>query len=339
MHTELEINEWLKARDKFDLIIDARSPHEYAHSNIKNSKNFYALNDQEHKITGTLYKKNKSKAKIKGASYVCANIASHLPQIEKEARVGALVGTYCARGGMRSASISNVLDLIGYRVMRLKGGYKAYRKHVQEYLSKPIKCGLITLFGGTGSYKTKLIQALKPSINLEKMANHLGSVFGEINGAQPSQKAFEDELFESLVALENDVAFIEGESRRIGSLTLPACIYEAMGNAIGVHIVASIERRVECTMMDYKDIRPEFFYECMKKISPFISRDARDDAIKFFNNGELEKVCEILLVKYYDKVYKTPRKVDYTINADDFNKAKNELLALRDELLNNFGTH
>ncbi|BCX79486.1 tRNA 2-selenouridine(34) synthase MnmH [Campylobacter sp. 19-13652] len=333
MHLELEVDEWLEARDKFDLLIDARSPHEYAYSHIKGSRNFYALNDEEHKITGTLYKSNKSQAKLSGAAYVCNNIASHLPKIAELARVGALVGTYCARGGMRSASISNVLDLIGYRVLRLKGGYKAYRTYAQEYLQKPLKCGLITLFGGTGSYKTKLIEALNPAINLEKMANHLGSVFGDINGVQPSQKAFEDELFESLRVLENDVVFIEGESRRIGSLTLPASLYAAMGSGVGVHIVASLERRVECTMMDYKGVTPEFFHICMAKISPFISKEARDDAIKFFSLGELEKVCEILLVKYYDKVYKAPRKVDFIINADDFNSAKNELLALRDEIL------
>ena len=79
--------------------------------------------------------------------------------------------------------------MIGYRIYRLNGGYKAYRNHVLEFLERPLSTKFITLFGNTGCYKSKLIRALSPSIDLEAMANHLGSVFGAINGAQPSQKA------------------------------------------------------------------------------------------------------------------------------------------------------
>lgn len=333
MSDAIAINEWLKARDKFDLLIDARSPREYEYSHIFGAHNFYALNDAEHEQTGTLYKSSRAKAKVLGASYVCKNMSQHLFEIQKLAKVGSLVGIYCARGGMRSASIAKVLEMTGYRVLRLQDGYKAYRAYAQNYLASPVKTKFITLFGNTGSYKTKLIAALNPAINLEQMANHLGSVFGAIAGKQPSQKCFEDSLFEKFRGLENEVCFIEGESRRIGSLTLPASVYEAMGNGIGVHIVASMQARVACTMADYKEVSPEFFYSCMAKISPFISGEAKNDAIRFFEAGENDKVCEILLSKYYDKVYKKPRKVDFTVCADDFNAALDELKNIRESVI------
>lgn len=328
---ELNVNEWLGL--DFELLIDARSPAEFNHSHIKNAQNFYALSDDEHKEIGTIYKQNKAHAKVLGAKYVCKNLDTHLEKIYDKHRVGSLVGIYCARGGMRSHSIASVLGMIGYRVVRLVGGYKAYRNHVLEAINRANEIKFITLFGNTGSFKTKLINSLDESVNLEKLANHLGSVFGSISGIQPSQKAFEDGIFESLLRLKNGVCFIEGESARIGNLTLPKPLYLAMRDGVSVEIRASLERRIECIMADYESISDEFFYSCMKKITPFIAKDARLQAIKAFENGDLAMVCEILLTKYYDNVYKKPARVDFSICADDFLQARAELLAIYDDLV------
>ncbi|MCD8213610.1 MAG: tRNA 2-selenouridine(34) synthase MnmH [Campylobacter sp.] len=331
---DIEIDEWLKERDKFEILIDARSPQEFAYSHIRNSKNLYALNDEQHKEIGTIYKQNKAEAKALGAKYICGNLQNVIDEVYSVCKVGSMIGIYCAKGGLRSNSIGLVLSMIGYRVRRLDGGYKSFRNYVQRELSKPMQTKFITLFGNTGSYKTKLIKALKPSLDLEGMANHLGSVFGAINGEQPSQKFFEDELFENLSMLKNEVCFIEGESRRIGSLTLPASIYEAMRAGVCIEIVASLNRRVECIMSDYKNISREFFYECMGKISPFISHEAKEDAIRAYELGDIAKVSEILLVKYYDKVYKKNQKIDVTISSDNFAEALAKLNDIRDKIIN-----
>lgn len=329
--TELEISQWLK--QDYELIIDARSPAEFGYSHIKDAQNFYALSDDEHKEIGTIYKQNKAHAKVLGARYVCKNLDAHLEKIYDKHRVGSLVGVYCARGGMRSYSIASVLGMIGYRVVRLVGGYKEYRNHALNTINKVNQIKFITLFGNTGSFKTKLIESLDESVNLEKLANHLGSVFGSINGVQPSQKAFEDGIFESLLRLKNRVCFIEGESSRIGNLTLPKPLYLAMRDGISVEISASLERRIECIMADYSGVSGEFFHDCMKKITPFILKEARIEAIKAFENGEISRVCEILLTKYYDNVYKKPARVDFSICADDFLKARAELMAIYDDLV------
>lgn len=65
-----------------DIIIDVRSPSEYALSHIPNALNLAVLNDvQRHRI-GTLYKQNPFSAKMLGASLICENIARFLPQLE-----------------------------------------------------------------------------------------------------------------------------------------------------------------------------------------------------------------------------------------------------------------
>ncbi|MBR8462774.1 tRNA 2-selenouridine(34) synthase MnmH [Campylobacter sp. faydin G-24] len=330
---DLCVDEWLGRRNNYAIIIDARSPREFEYSHIKDAINLYALSDKQYQEIGIIYKHDRAYAKALGASYICANLQDIIKQVYKLCKVGSLLGIYCAKGGMRSNSIGVVLSMIGYRVERLGGGYKAYRTQVLSSLNKPCSTKFITLFGNTGSYKTKLIQALNPSINLEKMANHLGSVFGAIAGAQPSQKCFEDGLFERLLNLKDKVCFIEGESRKIGSLTLPTSIYEAMRSGVNVEITASLHRRIECIMSDYANIDDKFFYECMNKISPFISRDAKDDANAAFERGDIAKVCEILLIKYYDKVYKKPSRVDVRICSDDFKTALDELNDIRSMLV------
>ena len=330
--SELGVKAWLQQRDKFEILIDARSPGEFCYSHIKNARNLYALNDEQYKQTGTIYKQNRQLAKVTGAKYVCSNLQNVIDEVYSACKVGSLVGIYCAKGGMRSLSLGSVLSMIGYRVVRLEGGYKSFRAHVLNELATPLQMKFITLFGNTGSYKTKLIRALEPSIDLEAMANHLGSVFGAINGAQPSQKHFEDELFDQLSGLKNEVCFIEGESRKIGSLNLPASLYGAMRCGVCVEVKASLNKRIECIMSDYKGVSSEFFYECMDKISPFISREAKSEAISTYELGDMAKVSEILLVKYYDKVYKKNQKIDITINSDDFDEALARLRQIRESI-------
>ena len=326
---ELDIGEWLEKRSSFEILIDARSPHEFSYSHIKDAINLYALDDAEHKEVGTIYKNDRALAKSLGAKYICKNLQNIIDEVYKRCRVGSAIGIYCAKGGLRSGSVAFVISMIGYRVFRLNGGYKAYRNHVLEFLKGPLSTKFITLFGNTGCYKSKLIRALSPAIDLEAMANHLGSVFGEINGAQPSQKSFEDALFEKLITLKGEICFIEGESRRIGSLTLPKSLYEAMRSGINVEVSASLENRISCITSDYKSVNKAFFDECIKKISPFIDKEARDEAVAKFNQNDIAKVAEILLTKYYDKVYKKNENINVFINSDDFDKAIEALNELR----------
>ena len=84
----------------YDLIIDARSPSEYAHSHFPHSTNFYALNDTQRHDVGVMYKQDsKFEAKILGASYICTNVASHLLHVNKLVPAGGKIAIYCARGG------------------------------------------------------------------------------------------------------------------------------------------------------------------------------------------------------------------------------------------------
>ena len=69
----------------------------------------------------------------------------------------------------------------------------------------------------------------------------------------------------------------------------------------------------------------------MNKISAYIKKDIKDEIINAFNNNELKKVAELLLVKYYDLKYKKSN-YDFVVNSNDINKAYDEVLDIRDTI-------
>ena len=72
---------------------------------------------------------------------------------------------YCARGGMRSGSVANLLTSIGIDLYKLEGGYKAYRNYVLDYLKDIMnEKEFIVLHGLTGVGKTELSQALAQAV-------------------------------------------------------------------------------------------------------------------------------------------------------------------------------
>ncbi len=322
---------------KPDIIIDARSPREFEHSHISEAVNVFALNDDEHEEVGTIYKQSsKHHAKVLGASYICKNASQHLLELEKTLKAGSKVFIYCARGGMRSGSLGTILDQVGFRVFRLKGGYKAYRREVLDFLENDIDMDFITLFGNTGCGKTKLIHALNPSIDLEGLANHQGSSFGLIHGKQPSMKAFQNELFSALKAVQKErFCFIEGESRKIGSISLPKPLYEKMQNGVSVWVESRMEFRVQRILEDYESISDEYFYSSMEKIKPYIQKSAKDEIISSYKKDDMENVAFLLLENYYDKVYKKPSRVDFTVRFnEDINSSLEKLRDILRQKLN-----
>ena len=98
---------------------------------------------------------------------------------------------------MRSGAVSWLLDMYGFKVYTLVGGYKKFRNYVLDTFKLPFQFNI--LGGYTGSGKTELLKTLKekgePVIDLEDLASHKGSAFGNIGlPEQPGQEMFENLL-------------------------------------------------------------------------------------------------------------------------------------------------
>ncbi len=315
----IPIDTFVTSLSHYDLIIDARSPREYSESHIPNSVNFYDLSDEEHHLVGTTYKQVSAfNARVQGAAFVCQNAARHIQELYPAYNPGSKIAIYCARGGMRSGSLGTIFSSIGYPIERVEGGYKSYRAFVVNTLDNLPAIPFLTLSGHTGCGKSDLLQELDNGIDLEAMANHYGSVFGDVNGAQPLQKEFQNRLVDAILALDlSRGVFVEAESKRIGKIMLPNALHAQMEKGMKIEITAPLEQRVQRIIRMYNAMSGDFFKERMEKISPYISRENKLDVLGAFDQGNLEKVSEILLIRYYDHVYKGGRDADVVIYNDN----------------------
>jgi len=246
-------------RHRFDCLIDARSPTEYAEDHIPGAINCPVLDDDERHRVGTLYKQQGAfEARRLGGALVAANLARHLRErfADRPATWKPLV--YCWRGGLRSSSMVTWLRLVGWDAQQLGGGYKRWRRHVIETIDR-VGPGLAlrVICGATGSAKTRVLQALAAhgaqTLDLEALACHKGSLLGALPGReQPTQKGFETRLVAALEALDPArPIFVEAESRRIGRLSLPTALIERMRDSPCIEIAASLAARVDYLLRDY----------------------------------------------------------------------------------------
>lgn len=244
---------------QFDAIIDVRSPAEFAEDHIPGALNWPVLDDQERHEVGLLYASSPFEARKLGAALVARNIARHL-----DTSAAGLPKTwrplvYCWRGGQRSGAMHWFLGQIGFRSRQLVGGYKAYRGKVRQDLEQlPAGLQFRVLCGLTGCGKTRLLQALAAEgaqvLDLEGLAAHRGSVLGSLPGQpQPSQKSFDSALWAALRALDRQrPVYVESESRKIGRITLPAALLQAVhdqGRPIWVEMPEPA--RVALLLQDY----------------------------------------------------------------------------------------
>lgn len=321
--------------DNFDVLIDVRSPNEYAESHIPNALNMAIFSNDEFELIGKLYRQNATKANFLGASIACKNISKILEQNCEILNHKHKILVYCARGGNRSFSLYQVLKALKLRVERLDGGYKAYRKYISDSLELPMECNFLTLCGNTGCGKSELIAYGKEwSIDLEGLCNHYGSSFGFMAGIQPSVKMFQNNLMCELwkkKCKESKILLIENESKKLGNIILPSALYRAYQDSKKVLITCSLENRINRTLGIYKDISKDSFHAVMERLREYISREIRLEILDEFSKNNMPKVAELLLTQYYDKAYKKIR-CDFEVCSDDLQKAYEEICDIRDSL-------
>lgn len=316
-------------------VLDVRSPGEFLHAHLPGAYSFPLFDDEQRKILGTTYKQQSRHQAIKtGLEYFGVKmrkmveeagkiIAAHQPtEIAGTVANNNLVLVHCWRGGMRSGAVAWLLDLYGYKVYTLAGGYKTFRNWVLRQFEKPYNFRV--LGGYTGSGKTMLLQELKrlgyAVIDLEGLANHKGSAFGEVAGsAQPGQEMFENILAIQLSRLAGtlnrspheqgfDSAFtlpeiwIEDESRRIGLLNLPKTLWENMRDSPLYFLEVPFSERLDYVISVYGMIDTSTLTHAIVRISKRLGGAETKRAVELLSQNNLPGAFSILL-KYYDKCY------------------------------------
>lgn len=215
---------------------------------------------------------------------------------------------HCWRGGMRSAAVAWLLDLYGFKVYTLIGGYKAYRNWVLEQFVKEYNFRIIG--GYTGSGKTLLLHALAKEnnsiVDLEGLANHKGSALGALgNPPQPTQEMFENLLAEKLSTINlqpSTTIYLEDESQRIGNLQIPIQLWYCMRKAPVYFVDIPFEERLNYLTDEYGIHPKEKLVNAIMRIQKRLGGLETKNAINFLLENNFKESFRILL-HYYDKWY------------------------------------
>jgi len=335
---KINIEQFLELSKQYP-VLDVRSPGEYKHAHIPGAYSFPLFTDEERKIVGTAYKQQSREEAIKiGLDFFGVKMRKMVEEVESlvknrdpiaigsgvdselKTKDSRLILLHCWRGGMRSAGVAWLLDLYGFKVYTLVGGYKKFRNYVLDTFKLPFQFKI--LGGYTGSGKTELLKTLKekgePVIDLEGLANHKGSAFGNIGmPEQPGQ-----EMFENLLSCElrgvgyransetlttdtrqpTTTIWLEDESQRIGQVNIPNDLWNNMRQSPVYFLDIPFEERLKHIVQEYGQLDPEKVVDAIGRISQKLGNLNAKTAILLLKEGKISESFDILL-KYYDKHY------------------------------------
>lgn len=319
----------------FDTVIDVRSPAEYAEDHVPGAISLPVLDNEERAEVGTIYvQESPFKARKLGAAMVFRNAASHIEQSLSHHEGSWKPLVYCWRGGQRSGSFTWMLQQIGWRAEVVQGGYQSYRRLVNAALYQTaLPHRLVALDGYTGSAKTEVLKRAGrlgvQVVDLEGVANHRGSLLGDMPTPQPSQKGFESAVAGALMKLDPArPVLVEAESSKIGQRIIPPAVWDAMKQAPRIELQVPVAARCRYLVEAYDDILSdaERLREKLGPLRAHRSGAVVDGWFASIEAGDKAALTEALMVEHYDPAYRKSRtaigaEVAATVPADTLDDA------------------
>lgn len=291
-------------------VLDVRSPGEFSHAHIPGAHSLPLFDNEERKVVGTAYKQESREKAIKiGVDYFGLKMRKMIEQVEEllKGQAQKSIIVHCWRGGMRSAGVAWLLDLYGFKVYTVVGGYKAFRRwSINQLLSDhPLQ----VLGGYTGSGKTEVLHFLQQKgeviIDLEHMAHHKGSAFGALGQPpQPSQEMFENMFAYELwrQAQKGKIIWIEDESQRIGHVNITKEMWQTIRTKPVFFIDVPFEERLTYIVKHYGKLNRGDLAGAVMRIQKRLGGLETKTALNFLAEDNI-KECFRVLLQYYDKQY------------------------------------
>ncbi len=306
-------------------VFDVRSEGEYQHACFPDAHSLPLFTNEERKVVGTAYKQESKQKAIKlGLEYFGPKMVKMVEEVERvvnseqltvdrkkskksEEVVAKIVLVYCWRGGMRSAGVAWLLDLYGFKVYTLVGGYKSYRNWVLKQFEKEYPFKIIG--GYTGSGKTEVLHGLQQQgeaiIDLEGLACHKGSAFGNLGQPkQPKQEMFENLLADALIRVseKNKTIWLEDESQRIGEVNIPIALFKFMRTCRVYFLDIPFEERLNYIVAGYGKFEKEDLISAIVRIQKRLGGLEAKTAVNYLIENDFHGAFGVLL-HYYDRFY------------------------------------
>jgi tRNA 2-selenouridine synthase len=316
-------------------LIDVRAPVEFAQGAFEMASNLPLMDDEQRRKVGVCYKQHGNAAAVR-LGHQLVNASVREPRIQAwqdfmQTHPNAML--YCFRGGMRSKIAQQWLADAGCEVARLKGGYKAFRRFLIDFLDQAPallqqqSIQPLVLAGRTGAGKTQVIQQLPQALDLEALAHHRGSAFGRHATPQPSQIDFENALAMALIRLVHtrpSQLVIEDEARNIGSVALPKPLFDALKAGPRIIVETPLAERIQITHDEYVvqsqqeyptlEAWMDFMRAALERIRKRLGGERHQRVVAQFeqacsvqlasgDQGAHQSWIETLLCEYYDPMY------------------------------------
>jgi len=317
----ITINDFMNLEEPVPLA-DVRTPAEFGHGHIPGAFNLPLFSNAERVLVGTTYKQvGKDAAILLGFDLTGPKWSGFIKQA-LEMAPEKKIAVHCWRGGMRSGAMAWALDLYGFEVYVVKGGYKHYRRWVLDQFEATYT--LYILGGMTGSGKTKILQELRmlgqQIIDLEALAQHQGSSYGSLNKlVQPTQEQFENNLASALHKLDKQQKiWVEDESSTIGKCMVPRSFWSQMTAAFLVDINVPAAPRMEALVQEYGSLDKDFLIACTERIRKRLGLDRAKVAVLAIKEDRMADFIQVVMT-YYDKAYRsglTRRDADHLLHVD-----------------------
>jgi tRNA 2-selenouridine synthase len=305
---QLEVQDW----SRYAMIIDARSPHEYAEDHIPTAVNLPVVDDQEYAEVGTTHRTDTHRAYLIGVEYSLVNIARQIKPLISRFGPQDRFLVYCFRGGKRSRLWADNLRTIGFEVDVIAGGWKNYRRWVRAGLDAlPGAFTYRVLVGPTGCGKTRILKELarqgEQVLELEGLVKHRGSLIGELPGVcQPTQKQFDSDLLEIMRHFNvQRPVWVEAESKRIGNIQIPEALFAAMHRSETISVEVPMEERVAMWKEDYPHLAsdPVGMVDKLMPLKPLVGKECVDRWMSMATAGDVEALFQAVMREHYDPCY------------------------------------
>jgi tRNA 2-selenouridine synthase len=289
-------------------LADVRTPAEFGHGHVPGAFNLPLFSNEERVRVGTTYKQvGKEAAILLGFDLTGPKWSGFIKQA-LEIAPQKKIALHCWRGGMRSGAMAWALDLYGFEVYLLQGGYKHYRRWVLDQFEATYP--LYLLGGMTGSGKTRILHELRALdqqvIDLEDLAQHQGSSYGSMNKfVQPTQEQFENNLAAELNKHDKQrKIWVEDESSSIGKCMVPRPFWNQMVTSFLIDIKVPAGQRMEALVQEYGSLDKKFLLECTMRIRKRLGLDRAKNAMLAITEDRMADFIRVVMT-YYDKSYRT----------------------------------